>query len=142
MNIGYVITPFIAWLLAGSIKFIINSVNAGKLAFWQIGYGGLPSNHSAIVSSMAALIAFREGIANPAFGVALALAFIVMLDANSLRRQVGKQAAAINRLNKTQNIREPLRERMGHSRIEIIAGIILGIATAWLVDTIINYALS
>lgn len=141
MNLSYAVTPFIAWLLAGALKFIINSIKARQMAFGQIGYGGLPSNHSAIVSSIAALVAIREGIDHPTFGVALALAFIVMLDANSLRRQVGKQATAINRLNKTQNILDPLRERIGHSRIEIIAGIILGIATAWLVNTIINYEL-
>ena len=84
MDYSYLLTPFVAWLVAGSLKFAINSLRAGKLAFGLIGYGGLPSNHSAIVSSMAALIAFKEGIQHPAFGVAVALAFIVLLDANSL----------------------------------------------------------
>lgn len=79
--------PFAAWLTAGGLKFIVNSVRAGKPAFGLIGYGGLPSNHSAIVSSMAALIAFREGVSSAAFGVALTLAFIVILDASSLRKQ-------------------------------------------------------
>ena len=57
MDLIYVLTPFIAWLVAGTLKFIVNSVRAGKLAFGMIGYGGLPSNHSAIVSSMATVIA-------------------------------------------------------------------------------------
>jgi acid phosphatase family membrane protein YuiD len=130
MDLSYALTPFLAWLVAGVLKFIINSIKAGQLAFGLIGYGGMPSNHSAIVSSVAALVAFKEGVDHPAFGVALALAFVVMLDANSLRRQVGKHAEAINRLNVNTPDSLPLRERMGHTRWEIGAGIAVGIAVA------------
>ena len=138
MDFSYALTPFLAWLTAGSLKFIINSLKAKQLAFGQIGYGGLPSNHSAIVSSMAALIALKEGIAHPAFGVALTLAFIVILDANSLRRQVGKHAAVINKLAIAMPDHQALRERMGHTRIEIVAGILVGIAVATVVTMILN----
>lgn len=99
IDLSYVITPLLAWLLAGCSKFAINSLRARRLAFDLIGYGGMPSNHSAIVGSMVVLIALREGIAHPAFGVALTLAFIVLLDASSLRRQVGLHAQAINALS-------------------------------------------
>lgn len=132
VDLSYALTPFVAWLVAGVSKFLINSVRAKQWAFGLIGYGGLPSNHSAIVSSMAALIGLKEGIAHPAFGVAVTLAFIVMLDANSLRRQVGKQAGAINRLaaGTGDTGHAVLRERMGHTRIEIAAGILVGILVA------------
>lgn len=139
MDFSYVLTPLLAWLVAGISKFIINSVKAKQLAFGLIGYGGLPSNHSAIVSSMAALIAFKEGIGHPAFGVALTLAFIVMLDANSLRRQVGKHATAINKLAAgaaDQPPHPPLRERMGHTRLEIAAGIVVGVSVAAAVNAL------
>ena len=125
---AYLITPFLAWLVAGILKFIINSIRAKRFAFDLIGYGGLPSNHSAIVSSIAALVAFKEGINTPAFGVAIALAFIVILDASSLRRQVGKHAEVINQLTsitKTDSFNK-LRERMGHTRLEIFLGILVG----------------
>jgi len=79
---------------------------------------------------MAALIALREGVDNPSFGVALTLAFIVILDAGSLRRLVGKQTEIINRLAGQDKRRTPLRERMGHSRLEIAAGILVGLAVA------------
>lgn len=131
MDLSYLFTPFVAWLLAGCLKFLINSIRAKKLAFGLIGYGGLPSNHSAIVSSMATLIALKEGIGHPAFGVAITLAFIVMLDASSLRRQVGKHASAINKLALKQNTDHiVLRERMGHTPIEILAGVLTGILVA------------
>lgn len=132
MDLSYALIPFIAWLVAGCTKFAVNCLRERRLAFDLIGYGGLPSNHSAIVSSIAALIAFRDGIENPAFGVAVAFAFIVLLDANSLRRQVGLHARAINSLQSSDM--PSLRERMGHSRIEIAAGIAVGIATAWLIN--------
>ena len=130
----YLITPLAAWLVAGCLKFAINSLRAGRPAFGLIGYGGLPSNHSAIVSSTAALIALREGMAHPAFGVAVTLAFIVMLDANSLRRQIGRHAEAINTLR--PDAEKPLRERMGHTRVEIAAGIITGCFVAWALNAL------
>ena len=136
MSYHYLITPFIAWFVAGTLKFLINSLIAKKAATHLIGYGGLPSNHSAIVCSMAALIGLREGIDHPAFGVAVTLAFIVMLDASSLRQQIGKHAVALNQLVKLQApAQSQLRERMGHSTIEIFAGFVVGV----LVALIVNY---
>lgn len=131
MDVAYAITPFLAWLTAGTLKFIINSCRARRLAFGQIGYGGLPSNHSAIVSSTAALIAFREGMSHPAFGAAVTIAFVVIMDANNLRRQVGKHATVINRLVGFDKDTDLLRERMGHTTFEIITGILVGIMVAW-----------
>lgn len=130
MDASYALTPLLAWLVAGVSKFIINSIKAKQLAFGLIGYGGLPSNHSAIVSSMAALIAIKEGIEHPAFGVAITLAFIVMLDANSLRQQIGKHAVTLNKLTANASGHQPLRERMGHTRLEIAAGIAVGVVVA------------
>jgi uncharacterized protein len=132
MHTAYLITPFITWFIAGLLKFIIISISKRKIDFNLIGYGGLPSNHSAIVSSTTALIALREGIGHPAFGVALTLSFIVILDANSLRREIGKHAAAINRISADDT--QMLRERMGHSKTEIFAGILVGTCVAVIVN--------
>lgn len=136
MDYSYLVCPFIAWLTAGCLKFFINSLTTKTPAFGLIGYGGLPSNHSAIVSSMATLIAFKEGLNHPAFGVALTLAFIVVLDAASLRKQVGRQAAALNRVSKAVNLSSDLRERVGHTLVEIIAGIAVGVAVALVISRI------
>lgn len=138
MDIAYLVTPLITWITVGPIKFLINSVKARKWAFNLVGNGGFPSNHSAVVSSMATLIALREGIGHPAFGVAVTLCFIVIIDANSLRQHVGKQAAAINRLagkapddtSAIGNGNKWLRERMGHTVVEICGGLCTGIAIA------------
>ncbi|GGP23641.1 divergent PAP2 family protein [Silvimonas iriomotensis] len=133
MDISYVLTPFVAWLCAGSLKYAINRFLHGSAARSLIGYGGMPSNHSAIVSSMAMLIYLREGLASPALGVAVTLAFIVMLDATSLRRHVGNIAVRVNELGVDQPARARLRERIGHRPIEILGGIMTGCVVACLV---------
>ncbi|KQV85873.1 acid phosphatase [Massilia sp. Root351] len=147
MDLAYLLTPVITWTAVGPIKFLINSAKARRWAFNLVGNGGFPSNHSAVVSSMATLIALREGMGHPAFGVAVALCFIVIIDANSLRQHVGRQAAAINRLAQegagAQDGKQPgahtwLRERMGHTVVEIIGGLCTGIAIGHLVHALFS----
>ncbi|MDQ2818970.1 MAG: divergent PAP2 family protein [Pseudomonadota bacterium] len=151
MDLSYLLTPLLTWLVVGPIKFLITSVRQRRLAFNLVGNGGFPSNHSAVVTSMATLIALHEGIGHPAFGVAVTLAFIVMIDANSLRQHVGRHAAAINRLAAASNAdavpaaastaaaapatgqHVHLRERMGHTLVEIGGGIVTGIAMGHLI---------
>lgn len=130
MKLAYVIAPAIGWLVAGSVKFLINSLRQKQLAFSQIGYGGIPSTHSSIVSTTAMLVGLREGFNTPVFAIAMTIALIVILDAASLRRHIGYQAAAINHLLKDEQNWQPLRERVGHRRIEIIAGVMTGFLCA------------
>ncbi|MYM41063.1 divergent PAP2 family protein [Duganella qianjiadongensis] len=138
MDIAYLVTPLLTWVTVGPIKFLINSAKARQWAFNLVGNGGFPSNHSAVVSSMATLIALREGIGHPAFGVAATLCFIVIIDANSLRQHVGKQAAAINRLADETGSKAHswLRERMGHTLVEIAGGLCTGIAMGHLIHAL------
>lgn len=136
MSLVYAAAPALAWLVAGSLKFAVNSAVQGRLAFRAIGYGGCPSNHSAIVCSTATLVALREGIGHPAFGVAVTLAFIVLLDAGGLRRQVGLQARAINRMGQPGPISIKLRERMGHRKREMLAGALVGGCVAWVAQVL------
>ncbi|MDB5960445.1 MAG: acid phosphatase [Massilia sp.] len=138
MDISYLVTPFITWLVVGPIKFLITSVRQRRLAFDLVGNGGFPSNHSSVVTAMATLIALREGIDHPAFGVAVTLCFIVMIDANSLRQHVGRQAAAINRLGGAGEGVKPLRERMGHTLVEIGGGIVTGMLVALAINAVSN----
>lgn len=131
MDTSYIITPFMAWLIAGTSKFFINSIKAKSAAFKQIGYGGFPSNHTSIVTSIAWLIAMKEGVASPALGVAIALSFIVILDATSLRIKVGDHARRINLLAPSA---QPLREIIGHKPVEILGGVLAGLLTALAVN--------
>jgi acid phosphatase family membrane protein YuiD len=136
MQLAYLVTPLLTWLVVGPIKFLINSARQRRWAFNLVGNGGFPSNHSSVVTSMATLIALREGMGNPAFGVAVTLAFIVMIDANSLRQHVGRQAAAINRIAGADTAHTRLRERMGHTLVEIAGGICTGIVMGFVANAL------
>ena len=138
MEIIYLVTPVLTWMVVGPIKFLISSVRYRRWAFDLVGNGGFPSNHSAVVSSMATLIALREGMGHPAFGVAVTLAFIVMIDANSLRQHVGRHAVTLNRLHDGKEDYVILRERMGHTRFEIAGGILTGIGMGFLIYTVLG----
>ncbi|AWL03879.1 divergent PAP2 family protein [Massilia oculi] len=138
MEIIYLATPILTWMVVGPIKFLISSVRLRRWAFDLVGNGGFPSNHSAVVSSMATLIALREGMGHPAFGVACTLAFIVMIDANSLRQHVGRHAVSLNRLHDGKADYVILRERMGHTKIEILGGVLTGIGMGFLINAVLG----
>jgi len=96
----------------------------------------MPSNHAAIVVSMTTLIGLKNGVENAPFGVALTLAFIVILDASSLRRQIGSQAQEINKVLVILGNKAVVRERVGHSLGEIVGGILVGFLVAILVQSL------
>ena len=127
---AYAIAPLLAYVLAGSLKFLVNSARLGKLATAEIGLGGFPSTHTSIVSSVLVLVALREGISSPAFGVSLALTLVVVIDAMDLRRKVGRHASSINALLGGSGS-EPLRERTGHSAAEVLGGFAVGALSAF-----------
>jgi acid phosphatase family membrane protein YuiD len=122
----YVITPFVAWTVAGTLKFVINSIKAGTLAFKQIGYGSFPSNHMSIITSATSFAYFRVDKLNVAVTLGIAIAFIVALDAMTLRRKVGEINKHLNELNKGKDGYKPLREKMGHTPVEILGGVVVG----------------
>lgn len=77
------------------------------------------------------MVAFREGLNTPFFGVAVTLGFIVVLDAASLRKQIGRHAERINQMSVNHSAKA-LRERVGHSPLEIAAGLLVGALVGWL----------
>lgn len=94
--------------------------------------GGMPSSHSALVVAVAASIGTVEGLYSPIFALALVFALIVMHDAAGVRRAAGKHATVINNLvEKLENIGitpdEKLKELLGHSPIEVVAGALWGL---------------
>lgn len=124
---NYAIAPFVGYFTAGGLKFAVNCVRSGRLAFDQIGLGGLPSTHTTIVTTVAALIGFRAGADTPAFSVALALLCIGVIDAMDLRQRIGTHARLIKQALPDQVEAGRLRESMGHSPVEIAAGLITGV---------------
>ena len=126
----YILLPFLAWVTAGCLKFAINFLRAGgsrEKARQLIGYGGFPSTHTAVLSSVVFFAGFTLGFTSPVFTLGLGALVILVIDAHGLRRKVGEQARAINELRRAVGIeKEPLRERMGHSWGEIGGGLVAG----------------
>ena len=133
------ITAAMAWAAAQIIKTILNffitkTFSAERL----IGAGGMPSAHSAFVCSLAVATGKRCGVSSPMFAIAAALAVVVMYDAMGVRRAAGEQAKTINILADTIEsvigdpdlVPKELKEFLGHTPVEVIAGAILGITIA------------
>ncbi|PIP19687.1 MAG: hypothetical protein COT38_01905 [Candidatus Omnitrophica bacterium CG08_land_8_20_14_0_20_41_16] len=129
-------TTLSAWLIAQIIKVTIGIIREKRFDFrWFIGTGGMPSSHVAGASCLAAAMGFEYGFSSPYFALAAAFAIVVMFDAQGVRRATGKQAGILNKI--TEDIywkgRIPegrLRELIGHTPVEVIAGFIVGVTIA------------
>lgn len=125
-NFIYLLTPFVAWLFSGFIKFFINCIFYKDNALKLIGYGGFPSTHSAIVSSSTVLIFIDKSFTDSALLVSVTLMFIVCLDAVGLRKEIELHAKILNKLLNKSKHNFSLRERIGHSFLDIFGGILIG----------------
>jgi acid phosphatase family membrane protein YuiD len=134
-------TGLSAWFIAQFIKLFIHFVRTHKYdPAFMFRLGGMPSSHSAAVSAVATSIGITCGFGSSLFAVSLAFAAIVMIDAQSVRRAAGQQARLINQivdeLFRTHKFpQHTLVELLGHTRIEVLLGMLLGIVTALLVDS-------
>ena len=91
--------------------------------------GGMPSSHSALVTGTASGVGVELGFDHPAFALAATVAFVVMYDASGVRRAAGATAERLNKLpseNWPLPPTSPLKETLGHSRLEVFVGSLLG----------------
>ena len=130
----YILLPFLSWVIAGCCKFAVNTLRHGRAAKNLIGYGGFPSTHTTVLSSVVFFAGFQLGWQSPVFTLGLGALVILIIDAHGLRRKVGEQAAVLNRLQQKVDPEHVilLRERMGHSWSEIGGGLALGAILGWL----------
>ena len=125
--------PMSIVVLVQFFKFARESVMAGTYQFDSLTRsGGMPSSHSAMVTSLATAVAYRTGVDSTDFAIAAVLAAIVMHDARGIRHESGKQAVSINRLMREvftnpSLIQEELKERLGHTSNEVFFGGITGV---------------
>lgn len=130
------IATIFAWFIAQTIKAIILTFKRKKFRFDLYSLpGGFPSSHSATVSALAMSIGMLYGFNSAVFAVASVLAFFMIYDAKVIRGAAGKQAQSLNVLIEAFNEEsgegmELLKEKLGHSLIEIAGGIIIGILAA------------
>lgn len=132
------ITTLSAWIIAQTIKVCIGIVAQKKFDFrWFVGTGGMPSSHAAGASCLAAAIGLEYGFDSVYFALAASFAIVVMFDAQGVRRSSGRQARILNKIMDDiywqGRIKEnQLRELIGHTPMEVIAGFLLGVIIACL----------
>ncbi|MDR1949547.1 MAG: divergent PAP2 family protein [Spirochaetaceae bacterium] len=130
-----------SWLLAQLLKAVIILLRGHRRSgrellatiIWRTG--GMPSSHSALVSSMTTQVAVQEGLKSNLFVVSFFMALIVMRDAMGVRRSSGIQARTINLLGRqlAENPEiefHPIKEVHGHAPLEVVMGALLGIFIA------------
>ena len=92
--------------------------------------GGMPSSHSALVTGTAAGVGLQLGFDDPMFALASTIGFIVMYDASGIRRSAGLTAAKVNQMSKVNanesSTENTLKESLGHTKIEVLVGSLLG----------------
>jgi acid phosphatase family membrane protein YuiD len=131
------IAPIIAWFVAQFLKMLISLIRDKRLDLsYLVSMGGMPSAHSALVCSLATSVALVNGISSTSFAIAVFFATIVMYDAAGVRQTVSHQSNMLNRildelLKGRPAFEQRLREFIGHTHLEIIAGAILGILIGW-----------
>lgn len=136
------IAVMFGWLLAQALKIPTEYLRSRRW-LWTMFFaaGGMPSSHTALMVAGTLAVALYHGWDNPLFGVAVAVTMIIAHDAAGVRRQAGKHAERINvlfdeLLKGHMWSEDDLKEVIGHTPLEVIGGIILGLLVAivqWLI---------
>ncbi len=134
------VIPVSAWTVAQLIKLFVVLAREKRFDWWFLfRSGGMPSSHAALVCALAAAVAMMQGFDSVAFGITVILAIVVMYDAAGVRQAVSEQSTVLNRIVKEllekrprDEVERDLREFVGHTPFQVIAGAVLGIFVAWL----------
>ena len=123
----------LAWAVAQALKVMLTLAISRRFDKSRVlGSGGMPSSHSAMACAMLMTIGFREGFSSSIFARAFCFSGVVMYDAAGVRRSTGKNAAVINQLmdmlsgNGYTFDEKRLKELVGHTPIQVLAGALLG----------------
>jgi len=130
------LTTLSAWLITQALKVFIGVVQKRRFDFRLfVGTGGMPSSHVAGASCLATAIGLECGFDSVYFALAASFAIVVMFDAQGVRRATGRQARILNKITDDiywqGKIHEGrLRELVGHTPLEVIAGFLVGVLIA------------
>ncbi|QPS71035.1 divergent PAP2 family protein [Lactococcus garvieae] len=134
------VTAIVGWFAAQIIKIFVDIFRYKKLDLRLLfATGGMPSSHSALVVSMTTATGLTQGFDSAIFAMATVFAFVVMYDAQGIRRQAGTHAYILNIIIKTIenpkiNAERALKELLGHTPLQVFGGAVLGIVVALLMN--------
>ena len=130
--------PLVAWGISQLLKFIFDAAVNGKPDFTRlVNPGGMPSSHSTLVTCMSIMVGKIHGWGSSFFAIASVLSLIVLYDSAGVRQAAGKQAQVINRIlediyKRGKVPEQRLRELLGHTPLEVFAGVALGALVAFI----------
>ena len=127
----YIIIPLFVGVITKCIKFIIETIKIKKIDIIRLfdGMGGMPSTHSALVSSLSTIIYLNYGIESPLTSMTIIFSLLVIYDSMGIRYESGRQAQIVNRLTGSN-----LKEQLGHKPLETLIGVFLGIILTILIN--------
>lgn len=128
MQYKFLVVPFMVWLVIQLFKFICDSIKQKKIEWNRLmGAGGMPSSHSAVVTTLSTMMVKQYGVEAPITALTIIFACVVMYDAAGVRRAAGKQASIINKMIEVSELKpeERLQEVLGHSPLQVLAGAII-----------------
>jgi acid phosphatase family membrane protein YuiD len=130
------IAGLIAWALAQVIKIPLDYLRTRQWN-WALLFttGGMPSSHSALVTSTTLAIGLYYGFDHPTFALGVVITMIVTYDAAGVRQQAGIHAQRINVIFEELLRGHPINEKdlrvvLGHTPLEVVGGILLGLVVA------------
>ena len=123
-----------SWALAQVLKFLLSAITNRKFElYYLLTGGGMPSSHSSFVCTCATCTAILIGVDSVTFAISVVLALVVMYDAANVRKETGEQAKVLNYImenwgsQKPELFAEELKELIGHTWLQVGAGLVLGI---------------
>lgn len=131
----------LSWFTAQMLKAFTGVFKQKDFSVIELffGTGGMPSSHSAVVSSLACAAALSRGLYSAEFAICVVLALIVMRDASGMRNEVGKHAKILNNIFRdlalskdTETQDKALKELVGHTAPQVFVGSVLGIVISML----------
>lgn len=127
----YMAAPVVAWLIAQVIKVIIETHKTGKKSLSTFfKSGNMPSSHTAVTIALLTVLAVREGIGSPVFGVASIFTAIVLYDAINVRRAVGEQGNVLKKVLKVVGLKVNFYIAYGHRITDVCVGAVIGVLCA------------
>ncbi len=131
----FLIIPLCAWTIAQISKMFVELFQGKGLDFrYLVGSGGMPSSHSAIVTSLATTVGMIQGFGTAEFAISVVFALIVLYDSAGVRQAASRQAMVLNHIIREMRSKQPLtvlkddlRELIGHTPTQVVVGATIGI---------------
>ncbi len=133
-------SALVAWGIAQALKLPIRYLRKRQWD-WSLLFrtGGMPSSHASLVTAAAHSVGLVAGFDSIIFGLSVTVAMVVIYDATGIRRQAGRHASIINSIVRDLVEGHPLRQErllrevLGHSPLEALVGVLLGLVVAQIV---------